>query len=136
MTPEALAFASARLLDLGALDVYTVPGTMKKGRPGHVLTVLCRREQEGEMARQVLAQTTTNGLRVRRCGKYFLTPGAGEAATQWGPVRVKWARGFGITHCKPEYDDVARLAREHGVPFQQVQTDAVRNLPAEGEETR
>ncbi len=136
MTPEALAFASARLLDLGALDVYTVPGTMKKGRPGHVLTVLCRREQEGEMARQVLAQTTTNGLRVRRCGKYFLTPGAGEAATQWGPVRVKWARGFGVTHCKPEYDDVARLAREHGVPFQQVQTDAVRNLPAEGEETR
>ena len=136
MTPEALAFASARLLDLGALDVYTVPGTMKKGRPGHVLTVLCRREQEGEMARLVLAQTTTNGLRVRRCGKYFLTPGAGEAATQWGPVRVKWARGFGITHCKPEYDDVARLAREHGVPFQQVQTDAVRNLPAEGEETR
>ena len=136
MTPEALAFASACLLDLGALDVYTVPGTMKKGRPGHVLTVLCRREQEGEMARQVLAQTTTNGLRVRRCGKYFLTPGAGEAATQWGPVRVKWARGFGVTHCKPEYDDVARLAREHGVPFQQVQTDAVRNLPAEGEETR
>ena len=136
MTPEALAFASARLLDLGALDVYTVPGTMKKGRPGHVLTVLCRREQEGEMARLVLAQTTTNGLRVRRCGKYFLTPGAGEAATQWGPVRVKWARGFGVTHCKPEYDDVARLAREHGVPFQQVQTDAVRNLPAEGEETR
>lgn len=136
MTPEALAFASARLLDLGALDVYTVPGTMKKGRPGHVLTVLCRREQEGEMARLVLAQTTTNGLRVRRCGKYFLTPGAGEAATQWGPVRVKWARGFGITHCKPEYDDVARLAREHGVPFQQVQTDAVRNLPAEGEEMR
>lgn len=48
MTPEALAFASARLLDLGALDVYTVPGTMKKGRPGHVLTVLCRREQEGD----------------------------------------------------------------------------------------
>ena len=46
------------------------------------------------------------------------------------------ARGFGVTHCKPEYDDVARLAREHGVPFQQVQTDAVRNLPAEGEETR
>ena len=42
MTPEALAFASSRLLELGALDVYTTPGTMKKGRPGHVLTVLCQ----------------------------------------------------------------------------------------------
>ena len=86
------------------------------------------------MARQVLAQTTTNGLRVRRCGKYFLTPGAGEAATQWGQVRVKWARGFGVTHCKPEYDDVARLAREHGVSFQDVQKDAIRNLSCKEEE--
>ncbi len=94
MTPEALAFACARLLDLGALDVYTVPGTMKKGRPGHVLTVLCRREQEGEMARQVLAQTTTNGLRVRRCGKYFLTPGAGEAADPMGAGPCQMGAGL------------------------------------------
>lgn len=95
MTPEALAFASARLLDLGALDVYTVPGTMKKGRPGHVLTVLCRREQEGEMARQVLAQTTTNGLRVRRCGKYFLTPGGrGRNPMGAGPRQM----GAGLWH--------------------------------------
>ena len=42
MTPEALAFACSRLLEEGALDVYVTPGTMKKGRPGHVLTVLCR----------------------------------------------------------------------------------------------
>ena len=34
--------------DKEGMIIYTVPGTMKKGRPGHVLTVLCRREQEGE----------------------------------------------------------------------------------------
>ena len=48
MTPEALAYACSRLLEQGALDVYTVAGTMKKGRPGHVLTVLCRPERRGE----------------------------------------------------------------------------------------
>ena len=115
MTPEALSFACARLLELGALDVYTVPGTMKKGRPGWVLTVLCAPEAEGELARHILAQTTTNGLRVRRCGKYFLTPGAGQVQTQWGPVQVKTARGMGITHIKPEFEDAARLARENGL---------------------
>mgnify|MGYP005777394315 FL=1 len=107
MTPEALAFACTRLMELGALDVYTVAGTMKKGRPGHVLTVLCRPEKEEELARHILTQTTTNGLRVRRCGKYFLAPGMGKVRTRWGDVRVKTAKGYGITHMKPEYEDVA-----------------------------
>jgi len=126
MTPEALAFAAARLLELGALDVYTTPGTMKKGRPGHVLTVLCAPEREEETARNILRETTTNGLRVRRCGKYFLTPGAGRAETRWGPVRLKTAEGFGITHVKPEFEDAAALARANGVPCRAVLEDALR----------
>ena len=127
MTPEALAFACSRLLEAGALDVYTIPGTMKKGRPGHVLTVLCEPEREGELARQILAQTTTNGLRARRCGKYFLTPGAGRVQTQWGPVGVKLARGYGVTHAKPEFEDAAALARAHGLPYRTVFEEAMKN---------
>ena len=131
MTPEALAFASTRLLEQGALDVYTTPGTMKKGRPGHVLTVLCAPEREEALAKAVLTETTTNGLRVRQCGKYFLTPGVDEAETPWGEVRVKTARGFGITHVKPEHEDVAALARAKGVSYQQV-WDAARLAAKEG----
>lgn len=128
MTPEALAFACSRLLEQGALDVYVTPGTMKKGRPGHVLTVLCSPDREGEMARHILTETTTNGLRVRRCGKYFLTPGAGQVQTQWGPVRLKLAQGYGVTHAKPEFEDAAQLAREHGVPYQAVLQEALGQL--------
>ena len=128
MTPEGLAFAGARLLELGALDVYTVAGTMKKGRSGHVLTVLCPVEKEREMALHILRETTTNGLRARRCGKYFLDPGAGQVQTQWGPVGLKLARGYGIEHVKPEYDDVAALAREKNLSFQQVLEDVRRKL--------
>ena len=131
MTPEALSFVASRLLEAGALDVYTLPGTMKKGRPGHVLTVLCVPEQEGELARRILAETTTNGLRVRRCGKYFLTPGAGMVQTRWGPVKLKLARGYGITHVKPEFEDAAELAREHDVPYQAVLQEALGQLRQE-----
>lgn len=120
MTPEALAYACSRLLEQGALDVYTVAGTMKKGRPGHVLTALCRPEDEGKLARHILEETTTNGLRVHRCGKYFLTPGAEQVQTRWGEVRVKTAEGFGIRHVKPEYEDVAGLARENRLPYRTV----------------
>lgn len=128
MTPEALAYACTRLLELGALDVYTVAGTMKKGRPGHVLTVLCSVEREDEMARHVLAQTTTNGLRVRRCGKYFLTPGVRQVETRWGCAQVKTAQGFGVNRAKPEYEDTARLAREGGVPYQAAAEEILRGL--------
>ncbi|NCB62380.1 MAG: nickel pincer cofactor biosynthesis protein LarC [Clostridia bacterium] len=116
MTPEALSYASARLLELGALDVYTVPGTMKKGRPGWVLTVLCEGEHEQETAMHILRETTTNGVRVRRCGKYFLAPRV-EAVDG---VVTKIAEGYGITHRKPEFDAAARTARETGKPIQEV----------------
>lgn len=117
MTAEALALACEQLLAAGALDVYTVPGTMKKGRAGQVLTVLCEDKDTAHMAEQVLALTTTNGLRVRRCEKYFLQPSAREVSTAWGKVRVKVAEGFGITHVKPEFEDVAAIARKTGLSY-------------------
>ena len=86
-----------------------------------------RGKREAELARQILAQTTTNGLRARRCGKYFLTPGAGRVQTQWGPVGVKLARGYGVTHAKPEFEDAAALARAHGLPYRTVFEEAMKN---------
>ena len=120
MTPEALSYACARLLEAGALDVYATPGVMKKGRPGHVITVLCDPAMEDQLALAVLRETSTNGLRARRWGKYFLTPGHETADTPFGPIRIKTAQGWGIAHRKPEFDDVAAAARRAGVPFAQV----------------
>ena len=120
MTAEALALACEQLLAAGALDVYTVPGTMKKGRAGQVLTVLCEDKDTVHMAEQVLALTTTNGLRVRRCEKYFLQPSVREVSTAWGQVRVKVAESFGITHAKPEFEDVAAIARNTGLSYDTV----------------
>ena len=127
MTPEALAFACVRLLEQGALDVYTTPGTMKKGRAGHELTVLCSPEREAALAARILAETTTNGLRVRQCGKYYLAPSFDQVQTPWGAVRIKHAEGYGVTHIKPEYEDVARIAMEQGVPLSRVLIEVLHN---------
>lgn len=128
MTPEALAFAARQLLEEGALDVYTIPGTMKKGRPGHVLTVLCQPGTEQNLARAVLRHTTTLGLRVRRCEKYFLNPGSKTVDTPWGQVPVKTGEGFGIAKAKPEYDAVAALAEKHQLSYQTVYQAVVKGL--------
>jgi hypothetical protein len=128
MTPEALAFACQRLLEAGALDVYTTPGTMKKGRPGWVLTVLCAPYLEDDIIRQIFTHTSTNGLRSRLSMKYFLKPGQEQVQTQWGPVGVKLAQGFGVTRAKPEFEDAAALARANGLPYQTVFEAAMRQL--------
>ena len=120
MTPEAVAEACQRLLELGALDVYTTPGQMKKGRPGWELTVLCDPEREEEFARHIFTHTSTIGLRASQWDKYFLTTAQEKVDTPYGAVRVKVSQGFGVRRSKPEYEDVRRLAREQGVTFEEV----------------
>ena len=39
--------------------------------------------------------------------------------TAYGPVRVKHAHGDGVEKSKPEYEDVAKIAREKGMTFAQ-----------------
>ena len=126
MTPEALAYAQKKLLDLGALDAYTTAGTMKKGRPGWELTVLCDAGRIDRTAEDILRETTTNGVRVRLCRKYFLKPGSETVETMYGAVRVKTAERSGIVHVKPEYEDAAAAAEKANVPYREVCEETMR----------
>lgn len=62
---------------------------------------------------------------------YFLTPGIRTVSTPWGTVRVKTAEGYGVTHEKPEYADVAALAQENGLPYRTVEREVIRRLEEE-----
>ena len=120
MTGEDIAFAMERLLEAGALDVYTVPIGMKKSRPGVMLCVLCREEQREEMARLLLRHTTTLGVRESRHRRYTLSRAEKTVDTPWGPVARKLSQGWGVRRQKPEYEDLARIAREQDLPLDQV----------------
>ncbi|OUP43383.1 nickel pincer cofactor biosynthesis protein LarC [Pseudoflavonifractor sp. An187] len=120
MTPEALSFACQRLLEEGALDVYTLPGCMKKGRPGWQLVALCDPAHKDPLIHQVFALTSTTGLRVRTCEKHVLDYTITTRETPYGPVRVKKAQGYGVHRSKPEYEDMARIAREHKITLKQI----------------
>lgn len=121
MTPEAVAFAGERLLEAGALDVFTTPIQMKKGRPGVLLTLLCRQEDRERMARLLFQHTTTLGVRETLCGRYVLERDVETVDTPNGPVRRKTARGWGVERQKWEYDDLARIARAENLPLPEVE---------------
>ena len=120
MTAETLAFAQQLLLDEGALDVWTAPIGMKKNRTGILLTCLCRSEAKEKMLSLMFKHTTTLGIRENAIRRYTLQREQTEVATKHGTVRIKTAYGFGVRKSKPEYEDAATIAREKGLPIQEV----------------
>ena len=115
MTGEALGFALETLIEMGALDAYTVPIGMKKSRPGVMLCVLCDKGRSEEFAKAIFKHTTTLGVRERMVKRYELSRHIDLVQTPHGSLRVKRASGFGIMREKIEHEDIARLAREKGL---------------------
>lgn len=118
-TPEEIGFALERLFEAGALDAFTAPIGMKKNRPGVLLTVLCKPERRDEMLRCLFRHTGTLGVRETLCPRWTLRRDFRRAETEAGPIRIKTAEGFGVRREKPEYEDLARIARERGISLRE-----------------
>lgn len=93
---------------------------MKKSRPGTMLTVLCRPENSEKMASLLFKHTTTLGIRRHTCRRYTLERTIETAQTPYGPVRIKHATGWGVERMKPEYEDLAELARKNGKALEEI----------------
>ena len=120
MTGEQIGFAMERLLEQGALDVFTIPVGMKKSRPGTLLTVLCREAQKEKMVTMLFQHTTTLGIRETFCERHTLNRRVEAVDTPYGTVRKKVSDGYGVSRCKYEYEDIARIAREKDLSITQI----------------
>jgi uncharacterized protein (TIGR00299 family) protein len=126
LNPQVVGYASDRLFAEGALDVFSVPVQMKKGRPGTILTAICAPAEAEKLTSIILAETTTLGVRRRTESRSVLARNWKAVETPWGEVRIKVASMNGTTtHYAPEYEDCRRIAAQHGVPLKQVMQEAV-----------
>ncbi|MGB9072788.1 MAG: nickel pincer cofactor biosynthesis protein LarC [Terriglobales bacterium] len=131
LNPQVLAYAMEQLLAAGALDVFSLPVQMKKGRPGALLTVLAKPEDADRLAKLVFAETTTLGVRRREEQRQTLARRWESVSTTWGPVRIKIASMNGtVSNYAPEYEDCRALAEKHGVPLKKVMEEALRKYGA------
>ncbi len=122
MTAEVIAFAMETLLEAGALDVWCTPITMKKSRPGTLLTVLCRESDRERMAELLFRHTTTIGVRESLHRRYTLERTESTLHTPLGDVRCKTSVGYGVTRTKYEYEDLAYIAKSQGVSIFEAET--------------
>jgi len=124
MNPEVYGFLQEKLFHLGALEVFLTPVQMKKGRPGVLLTVLSDSRSSRTLAEEILAQTTTLGLRVSTERRIELCTVVHGIETPYGKISVKSPVAF-PERASPEYEDCSRAAKEHGVPIMAVYEAAV-----------
>lgn len=120
-TGEAIGFAMERLLDVGALDVYWTSVGMKKNRPGILLTCMCRPLDREKMVELLFRHTTTLGVRESAFRRYTLSRESKTIQTPDGDIRVKVSTGYGVTREKPEFEDLAKIARETGKSLSELQ---------------
>jgi pyridinium-3,5-bisthiocarboxylic acid mononucleotide nickel chelatase len=126
LLPEIVPDVIEACLAAGAIDGWTAPIQMKKGRPGLLLSVLGRPDDERRLAETLLRHSSTLGVRVRRQARYELDRAIREVRVDGRPIRVKIGLLDGdVVNVAPEHDDCAEVAAATGRPVKQVWAEAL-----------
>ncbi len=125
--PQFVAAAVQRLLAEGALDVMIAPVTMKKGRSGQWLVVICEPADARRFAEVILSTTSTLGVRIHDERRIELPRRTMEVLTEFGPVLLKVAiLPEGSERPMPEFASVLEAATRSGASVHAVSAAAMR----------
>jgi len=118
---EVVGYCFDQLFTAGALDVFATPIQMKKNRPGVMLSVLAPENALAVLEAILFRETETFGVRRYPVERHKLQRETVTVSTAWGLIRGKrgWREG-GASVYTPEYEDCARIARQHGVALHEV----------------
>jgi uncharacterized protein (TIGR00299 family) protein len=116
-SPQVLGYALERLMDAGALDASLSPLQMKKNRPGSLLRVIAKPQDQETLVQLIFAETSTLGLRIYSAERRVEERRIVKVETQYGPVRIK-VSGHGSF--APEYEDCREIAQRTGTPLPEV----------------
>ena len=114
------------LIDSGAVDAFSTPVIMKKGRSGLWVQALAKPEDVQSVSEAMLTHGSTFGLRRHRTTREVLDRWHESVETTHGTIRVKiGARNGKIVQAAPEFEDVRRAAEATSTPIPRVHSDAV-----------
>ena len=124
---EIIGHTTTKLLEAGALDVYTTSIQMKKNRPGVLLSVLCGGDLAAKMEKIIFRETGTLGIRRWQACRHKLERRPHQVQTPWGEIDGKLAvLSDGSTSFSPEYESCKTIAERHNVPLKDVYEGAMR----------
>jgi uncharacterized protein (TIGR00299 family) protein len=124
LSPEYLDPLREALFAAGALDVQIWAAQMKKGRVGFRIEVTVAPAEADQAVAALFRHSTTAGIRRHVAERVTLARREVEVTSADGfAVRVKVLEGPDGPRVKPEYEDVAAVARRTGQPAHEVARD-------------
>ena len=129
MNPEFYDYVLDRLFAAGARDVFMSPVQMKKNRPGTLLRVIAEPKDRETLARVLLSETSTLGVRYYPVGRMILKRAPATVKTRFGKVRIKVIEApDGAKRITPEYDDLKRIAAANNIPLKALHDEIIRSF--------
>lgn len=126
MTGEGLGQLLESVMNDGALDMYYTPIMMKKNRPAHQITLLCKVADANHFKQRLLLETTTFGVRTVLKGRAILNRQFSTLPLANGSVKIKQGYLEGhLVKVTPEFESVRELADINGVSYNQMYYQAI-----------
>jgi len=124
---EILGNIFEELLEMGAKDVVIIPATMKKGRPAHVIKVIAKPEDTAKIARKIIIETGSLGIRVVPTRHRLIAARKTEIIKfevegQLYEAAVKIARDSEgiLLNISAEFEDCQKIAKTSSIPIKEV----------------
>ncbi|MBN1274371.1 MAG: nickel pincer cofactor biosynthesis protein LarC [Candidatus Aminicenantes bacterium] len=119
--PQVLAHFFDRALELGALDVFLTPITMKKNRLGTKLTVLSEIDKIDTLIGLLFRETSSIGVRFHPVERRVLRREIKKVSVLGEKVSVKvsFFEGQEVS-AQPEFDNCRQLAKKKDVPLKEI----------------
>lgn len=118
MSSEIYSYLYDKLLDLGALDVYTENIYMKKNRPAIKLSVLCNESKLNDIIKYIMIETSTFGVRYNKYNRVVLDRRFEKLETEYGKITVKLGYYNGkLIRVTPEYEECKKMSESRGIPL-------------------
>jgi uncharacterized protein (TIGR00299 family) protein len=126
MSPQLIDPLITALFAAGALDAWTTPIQMKKGRPAWQVSALTPPDAVAAVEQAFFLNSTTLGVRRAPMERSVLSRSLAQVKTRFGSVTVKVAAdASGVLGAMPEFDDCQRLAKHAAVPVRTVMAAAL-----------
>ncbi|ABR55178.1 protein of unknown function DUF111 [Methanococcus vannielii SB] len=125
ISAEIISYATERLLNEGASDVFITPTFGKKNRHGTMISVICPYTNFEKFVKIIMEETGTLGVRInhydkirakRKSEKVFIT--LNNCKFEFD-VKISELNG-NIINIKPEFEDLKKIAKKLNIPLREV----------------
>ncbi|WP_455538788.1 nickel pincer cofactor biosynthesis protein LarC [Terrisporobacter sp.] len=121
MSSEIYSYLFEKIMNEGALDVFTESIFMKKNRPAYKISILTKEEDLDKFIELLLTETSTFGVRYKKYNRAKLERKFLDLNTEYGFVKVKLGYYNGkLIKGKPEYEQCKKISINLNIPIQEI----------------